>query len=162
AQIQARARKHGQMLALDPPHPDRITVGGMVATGAFGPCRARYGALRDLILGVTLVRADGVVARGGGKVVKNGAGFDLPEGACGSLGTLGMIASATFRLHPVPEATVTALASAASASEIVDMIARVQKAQLEPARVVALRAPGGGFDLGLAFEGFEKGVHYQV
>jgi glycolate oxidase FAD binding subunit len=82
AEVQATAREHRQMLALDAPRPERATIGGLVATGAFGPRRARYGALRDLLIGVTLVRADGVIARGGGKVVKNVAGFDLPKIAC--------------------------------------------------------------------------------
>ncbi len=109
AQLQAAARAERQMLALDPPLPERATLGGVVATGGFGPRRTRYGGVRDLIIGVTLVRADGVAARGGGKVVKNVAGFDLPKLMCGSLGTLGLIASATFRLHPLPEASATVL-----------------------------------------------------
>src|SRR5207302_2779779 len=100
AEINAAAREHRQMLALDPPQPDRATIGGLVATGAFGPRRARYGAVRDLIIGVSLVRADGKIARGGGKVVKNVAGFDLPKVVCGSLGTLGLVGAAIFRLHP--------------------------------------------------------------
>ncbi|HKA87367.1 MAG TPA: FAD-binding oxidoreductase, partial [Haliangiales bacterium] len=107
ASVQSAAGAHGQMLAIDPPHPERATIGGLVATGAFGPRRARYGAIRDLIIGVTLVRADGTVARGGGKVVKNVAGFDLPKVACGSLGSLGLVGAAAFRLHPLPEAVQT-------------------------------------------------------
>jgi glycolate oxidase FAD binding subunit len=149
AQVQAAAREHRQMLALDAPWPERATIGGLVATGAFGPRRARYGAIRDLIIGVTLVRADGVVARGGGKVVKNVAGFDLPKVACGSLGTLGLIAGATFRLHPLPEASATVLAA-------------VRQAQLEPTSAVALRAGEGRYDLGLRFEGFGEGVEQQA
>ena len=106
----ARSAPRGQRLALDPPLPERATVGGIVAANAFGPRRARYGSVRDLIIGVTIVRADGVVAHGGGKVVKNVAGFDLPKLMVGSLGTLGLIATATFRLHPLPEESATLLA----------------------------------------------------
>ncbi|MCU0683672.1 MAG: FAD-binding oxidoreductase [Polyangiaceae bacterium] len=162
AQVQAAAREHRQMLALDAPWPERATVGGLVATGAFGPRRARYGAVRDLIIGVTLVRADGVIARGGGKVVKNVAGFDLPKIACGSLGTLGLIAGATFRLHPLPEASATVLAPGLSPAEVGALLASARQAQLEPSSAVALRTGEGRYDLGLGFEGFGEGVEQQA
>jgi len=160
-EMQAAAREHRQRLALDPPWPDRATIGGIVATGAFGPRRARYGAVRDLIIGVQLVRADGAVAHGGGKVVKNVAGFDLPKLACGSLGTLGLIAGATFRLHPLPEASETVEVPGLSAAEVVAMVSRIRAAQLEPAAAAALRGPSG-YDLALCFEGFGKGVEQQI
>ncbi|HEU4727253.1 MAG TPA: FAD-binding oxidoreductase [Kofleriaceae bacterium] len=162
AALQAALGAHGQRLALDVPSPERATIGGIVATGAFGPLRARYGAVRDLIIGVTLIRADGEVARGGGKVVKNVAGFDLPKVACGSLGTLGMIATAAFRLHPVPETTRTVLVPAIRAQAVVDLVAALRSAQLEPASVVALSAGDDQLDLGIQFEGFERGVAQQV
>jgi len=161
AALQAEARAHGQRLALDPPWPERATIGGLIATGAGGPLRARYGAVRDLIIGVTLVRADGEVARGGGKVVKNVAGFDLPKVACGSLGTLGLIAAAAFRLHPLPEVVTTVLAPGLGAEAVVALVAATRQAQLEPASVVAVSA-GGRFDVGVRFEGFERGVQHQV
>jgi len=168
SQLQAAAREHGQMLALDPPLPERATVGGVVASGAFGPRRARYGAVRDLILGVTLVRADGVVARGGGKVVKNVAGFDLPKVVCGSMGTLGLVATATFRLHPLPDARATAVMRA-SGAKIAAMVGAMRAAQLEPSSVVALRGEDGSeggpldgaFDVAVVFEGFARGVEEQ-
>ena len=163
AALQAALGAHGQRLALDPPWPERATIGGLVATGGFGPLRARYGAVRDLIIGVTLVRASGEVARGGGKVVKNVAGFDLPKVACGSLGTLGLIATASFRLHPVPELTATVLAAGVTAEAVVALGAAARAAQLEPASVVALTASAAGrFDLGWRFEGFGRGVDHQV
>jgi len=161
AALQAEVGAHGQRLALDAPAPERATIGGLVATGAFGPLRARYGGVRDLIIGVTLVRADGEVARGGGKVVKNVAGFDLPKVACGSLGTLGLIATAAFRLHPLPEATTTVLVPGLGAEAIVALLAAARGAQLEPASVVALGA-ADRFDLGVRFEGFGRGVAQQV
>ena len=84
-----RARKGGQRLALDPPQPERATIGGIVAANAFGPLRARFGSVRDLIIGISFVRADGTLARGGGKVVKNVAGFDLPKLMTGRSGPSG-------------------------------------------------------------------------
>jgi glycolate oxidase FAD binding subunit len=111
----------GQQLAVDA--PAGATVGGVVATGTAGPRRFRYGAPRDLLIGITVVRADGVVAHSGGKVVKNVAGYDLGKLFSGSQGTLGLITEATFRLHPLPAAAAwvtgdfgpSALAGAASA-----------------------------------------------
>ncbi len=93
----------GQWLALDPPE-DGATIGGVVATAASGPHRLRFGTPRDLLIGVTVVLADGTVAHSGGKVVKNVAGYDLGKLFCGSFGTLGVVASCTFRLHPTPAA----------------------------------------------------------
>ncbi|HWM84171.1 MAG TPA: FAD-binding oxidoreductase, partial [Kofleriaceae bacterium] len=136
-------------------------IGGLVATAGFGPRRARYGAIRDLIIGVTLVRADGVVARGGGKVVKNVAGFDLPKLMCGSLGTLGLVAEATFRLHPLPETGATTLFPGLAAEQVPRLVAAMRQSQLEPSSAVALRS-GAGFDLGVRFEGFERGVRQQL
>ncbi len=93
----------GQRLALDPPAGG--TIGGILATQAAGPLRLRYGAPRDLLIGITVVRADGTIARSGGKVVKNVAGYDLGKLFAGSFGTLGLITEATFRLHPAPAAS---------------------------------------------------------
>ena len=162
AALQAQLAAHGQRLALDPPWPDRATIGGLVATAGFGPLRARYGAIRDLIIGVTLVLADGTVARGGGKVVKNVAGFDLPKVACGSLGTLGLVAAAAFRLHPLPEAAHTVVMPGVRAEQVVALIAAARDAQLEPTCTVALSAAAARFDLGVRFEGFGHGVAHQV
>ncbi|QFG25626.1 FAD-binding oxidoreductase [Actinomadura sp. WMMB 499] len=94
---------NGQRLALDVPIPGS-TIGGTIATGAAGPLRTLYGTPRNLVIGLTIVRADGQVAKSGGKVVKNVAGYDLGRLFCGSYGTLGLIVEATFRLHPVPAA----------------------------------------------------------
>jgi glycolate oxidase FAD binding subunit len=161
ASLQRTLGADGQRLALDPPLPERATVGGLVAANAFGPRRARYGSLRDLIIGVSIVRADGTIARGGGKVVKNVAGFDLPKLMVGSLGTLGLIATATFRVHPLPEESVTLLLPGRSAREVRALVAHLREAQLEPASVVATWAAGGRFDFAVRFEGFGKGVAQQ-
>ncbi len=157
--LQERLAPHGQRLALDPPFPGRATVGGLVAANGFGPLRTRYGTTRDLLIGATLVRADGVVARGGGKVVKNVAGFDLPRLMVGSLGSLGLIATVTFRLHPLPEAAETVLLSGLDPEGLWRTVRGLREAQLEPSAVVALGA--GPFDLAVTFEGFGPAVEAQ-
>jgi len=103
AAMQADLARHGQMVALDPLWPQRATVGGVVATNDSGALRLRYGGLRDLIIGMTIVLADSTIAKTGGKVVKNVAGYDLHKLMTGSFGTLGVIASVNFRLHPVEQ-----------------------------------------------------------
>jgi glycolate oxidase FAD binding subunit len=91
-----------QFVPLDPARPHATTIGGLIATGAAGPYRARYGTIRDLLLGVTVVRADGTVVKGGGRVVKNVTGYDVPKLHVGALGTLGVVVEAHLRLHPRP------------------------------------------------------------
>jgi glycolate oxidase FAD binding subunit len=110
ARAQAQFAQHGQMLALDPPlgAGDAATVGGVVATADSGPLRHRFGGVRDLIVGVTVVLSDGTVAKAGGKVIKNVAGYDLAKLFTGSFGTLGLIASVSVRLHTKATTTATA------------------------------------------------------
>ena len=100
--LQETLAKHGQQLALDALWSERATVGGVLSTNDSGVLRLRFGSLRDLVIGVTLALADGTVASSGGRVVKNVAGYDLPKLVTGALGTLGVITSAFFRLHPLP------------------------------------------------------------
>ena len=107
----------GQRLAVEPLWPEQATVGGVLATNDNGPLRAGFGSLRDLLLGVTIALPDGTLTRSVGKVVKNVAGYDLPKLMIGASGTLGVITSATFRLHPTPQATRTILFSAAGPEE---------------------------------------------
>ncbi len=171
AALQDSLARSGQMLALDPPWAARATIGGLVATNAFGPRRTRYGSIRDLIIGISIVRADGTEARGGGKVVKNVAGFDVPKLMVGSLGTLGLIATVTFRLHPLPEAQATVLFADLDADGVRRVMLALRQAQLEPGAVAALVHEGGDdlgvrfdgrFELGVRFEGFEAGVRQQT
>jgi glycolate oxidase FAD binding subunit len=120
--LQGVLREHGQQLGADPMQPERATVGGVLATAESGTLRIRYGAIRDLVLGVEMALPDGSVIKAGGKVVKNVAGYDLTKLAIGSLGTLGVITRAVFRLHPIPVATasyVATLPAAAEASKLV-------------------------------------------
>ena len=167
AALQAALAPHGQRLALDPPLADRATAGGVLCANAFGPRRTRYGSVRDLVIGVTMIRADGVVARGGGKVVKNVAGFDLPRVLFGSLGTLGLVAEVVFRLHPLPEASATVLVPGVSPADAWALTKAALDARLEPAAVVAFDVPvtpagEGAWTIALRFEGFAPGVRDQV
>jgi glycolate oxidase FAD binding subunit len=106
-ELQETLARGGQMLALDPPDAARLTVGEAFATAAFGPRAHRYGGPRDLVLGVTVRLTDGTVARGGGRVVKTVAGYDLPKLFTGARGRLGEILELTLRLHPLPASTCT-------------------------------------------------------
>jgi glycolate oxidase FAD binding subunit len=103
AGLDAALRAKRQWLSLDPPDAERATIGGVVAANAAGPRRHLYGTMRDLLIGLTVVTADGVVVRGGGKVVKNVAGYDVPKLFVGSYGTLGVIVEVTVRLRPLPD-----------------------------------------------------------
>jgi glycolate oxidase FAD binding subunit len=145
----------GQQLSLD----GQGTVGGVLATGLAGPRRLRYGTPRDLAIGITVVRADGVVAHSGGKVVKNVAGYDLGKLFAGSYGTLGIIAEAAFRLHPVPAATAWVSAEGASAAAAQDIIAAAADSPLAPSAAEIDRpARGGPVRAAVLIEGDPEGV----
>jgi glycolate dehydrogenase FAD-binding subunit len=133
--LQRTLAEHGQRLAVDPLWPERATIGGILATNDSGALRLGYGSLRDLIIGVTLALADGTIALSGGKVVKNVAGYDLPKLATGSLGTLGVITRAVFRLHPLPRNTRTLTIAVANAAEMQRVLLAILGAQLVPAAV---------------------------
>jgi glycolate oxidase FAD binding subunit len=120
--LQAALEPDRQWLALDPPEPG-ATVGGIVATAASGPRRLQYGTPRDLLIGITTVLADGTIARSGGKVVKNVAGYDLGKLFTGSFGTLGVIAECTFRLHPLPPARRVITATVGDPAEAASRVA---------------------------------------
>lgn len=107
AAMQAELAGHGQMVALDALWPERATVGGIIATNDSGALRLKFGGLRDLIIGMTVVLADGTIAKTGGKVVKNVAGYDMHKLMTGSFGTLGVIAEVNFRLHPAEQRAQT-------------------------------------------------------
>src|SRR5437660_5950370 len=104
ADLQARLATKGQRLALDPPNAQQATIGGLLASNASGPKRLRYGTARDLVIGLRVVQANGEISRSGGRVGKNVAGYDLNKLYIGSLGTVGIIIEANFKLHPPPVA----------------------------------------------------------
>jgi glycolate oxidase FAD binding subunit len=103
--------QEGQLLALDPPLPDRATIGGTLAAGISGPLRWQYGSARDLVIGMKVVQADGRITRSGGQVVKNVSGYDMARLHVGGLGTLGIIAEVSFKLTPLPRREATLLAA---------------------------------------------------
>jgi len=109
ADLQQTLQQTNQFLPLDPSYGDMATIGGIVATAEGGSWRQRYGGVRDLLLGITFVRADGAIAKAGGRVVKNVAGYDLMKLFTGSYGTLGIISQVTLRVYPIPEASLTIL-----------------------------------------------------
>ena len=131
ARAQATFAEAGQMLALDPPDGG-ATLGGIVASGDSGPLRARYGGVRDLVLGMTVALSDGTVARTGGKVIKNVAGYDLAKLFAGSFGTLGAILEVAVRLHPLPPATATSTGRTADPEALARTASALAHAQLEP------------------------------
>jgi glycolate oxidase FAD binding subunit len=141
SQLEATLAASGQRLSLDPPGDP--TVGAVVARNFSGPLRHRFGAPRDLVLGATLVLADGTVASSGGKVVKNVAGYDLARLVCGSEGRLALIARVSFRLHPLPKATGTLVVETDDAPGVVDALlgSQLQASALDvlhPGRVAVL------------------------
>jgi glycolate oxidase FAD binding subunit len=140
AAVQRALGDHGQFLPLDPPHAERATVGGVIASGSDGFGRLRYGGIRDDLIGTTVALADGTIARAGGRVVKNVAGYDLNKLLIGSLGTLGVIVEATLKVLPLPEARALAVArcgDAAAAFQVADALVRT------PLRPSALVVDGG-------------------
>ncbi|MFN8535237.1 MAG: FAD-binding oxidoreductase [Dehalococcoidia bacterium] len=157
AALQQALGERGQQLAIDPRWPERTTIGGLIASDDSGPLRLRYGGVRDLLLGVTVVRADGVIARGGGKVVKNVAGYDLPKLFTGSLGTLGVVVAATFRLHPLPEADVTLVYEAPGPA---GLLLRIVHTPVSPAALSAVARKDGRVLVRLA--GDAAGVRAEI
>jgi glycolate oxidase FAD binding subunit len=109
AQLQSTLAEHGQFLPVDVAEPDKQTTGGLVATRPDSLRRFGFGSVRDCLIGVKVVNAKAELITGGGKVVKNVSGYDLPKLYCGSFGTLGLIAEASFKVSPIPEATATAM-----------------------------------------------------
>jgi glycolate oxidase FAD binding subunit len=146
AEAQAAFAAEGQMLALDPPlgEGDRATIGGLVATADSGPLRHRFGAIRDLVVGVTIVLSDGTVAKAGGKVIKNVAGYDLAKLFAGSYGTLGLIATVSLRLHPAPTATATARATGTDPARLASAAAELAALPLEADALDVAWAQGRG------------------
>jgi len=122
----------GQGLPIDPAFADEATIGGILATNDSGPLRHRYGAPRDLILGVHLATTDGVLTKAGGQVVKNVAGYDLSKLIAGSFGSLAAIVSATFKLFPIPEASKTMRVAVADEASLTQVVRRMMGSQLEP------------------------------
>jgi len=161
-QLQQTLAEHGQRLALDPLWPEKATIGGILATNDSGALRIRFGSLRDLIIGITLALADGTLAKSGGKVVKNVAGYDLPKLATGSLGTLGIITQAIFRLHPIPRESRSLSFSTPDSAAMNALVLALLDSKLVPTGLQVRAAYSSLPEIDLRFEGTAAGCDVQV
>ena len=160
--LQATLAEHGQRVAVDPLWPERATVGGVLSTSDSGALRLGFGGLRDLIIGITMCLPDGTLARSGGKVVKNVAGYDLPKLATGALGTLGVITRAVFRLHPKPQSTRTLSISLGTTNAVRQLLETVQNSKLTPAALQIRLASEAPWQAEILLEGTSAGVAFQA
>jgi glycolate oxidase FAD binding subunit len=163
-----------QRLQIDPPQADRATLGGIFATNACGPRRYGQGRPRDQIIGIAFVTAEGVVVKGGGRVVKNVAGYDFPRLLTGSMGTLGVIVSMTLKVRPIPEASAVAWAVLPGAEAIGRSLDALNTSATRPVAIELLnhsaaRVVGGALDLpheswilAVGFEGNAQSVAWQL
>jgi len=160
--LQESLAESDQMLGIDPPE-EGATIGGIVAANSSGPRRLRYGTVRDLIIGIKVVLADGTVAKAGGKVVKNVAGYDLSKLFTGSLGTLGVIAEANFRLHPIRETARTVFLEVDDYKKIPDVAQELTHSSFSQFVLDALemRWEGDRGVIAALFEGIEPAVETQ-
>ena len=162
AALQATLAAAGQWLALDPALPDGATIGGIIATNASGPRRLRYGGVRDHIIGVRVALASGTLFKGGGKVVKNVAGYDLPKLYTGSLGTLGVIVAATFRLYPLSEISRTVTLTAPTWEPLCALAQQVTASTLEPTILDIATTPPGDYVFAARFETVAEAAEQQA
>jgi glycolate oxidase FAD binding subunit len=156
ADVQEAVGRGGQRLALDETVPG-TTIGGLLAANTSGPRRVATGTARDLLIGITVVRADGVVAKAGGRVVKNVAGYDLGKLMIGSWGTLAVIVDATFRLHPVPAARTWVSVPVDNPVEAQRLVRSVLHAQAVPSAIEVDWTAGAG-TVSVLLEGRDEGV----
>jgi glycolate dehydrogenase FAD-binding subunit len=159
--LQQMLAQHGQRLAFDGLWPERATIGGVLSTNDSGALRLRFGALRDLIIGVTIALPNGTLAHSGGKVVKNVAGYDLPKLVTGALGTLGVITRAVFRLHPLPGAARTFSFTAENIRTMQDYILAIQDSQLSHTSLQIRSAAGEPTAADILFEATDAGLAAQ-
>jgi glycolate oxidase FAD binding subunit len=157
--VNRQLAQHGQWIPLDPPWADRATIGGVVATNDSGPRRHRYGAPRDLIIGVEFARWDGKLAKGGGIVVKNVAGYDLPRLMTGSFGSLGVIVTATFKLFPLTAASQTLVVGLKEPRDLGSLVAKILGSHLTPTAIEFQTPP---LSLLVRFESIEEAVEQQA
>jgi len=174
ADLQIELAKQRQFLPLDPPAEGKATVGGILAANGSGPCRLLYGTARDWVLGMRVVLPDGERVRCGGKVIKNVSGYDMNKLFIGSLGTLGILSEATFKLLPVPAVRASVAGVFAELSQAAGVLAKVLDSVLLPegmellgSDAVALLGPTLGLDvtgygLAVSFAGSRETVERQV
>ena len=164
--------KEGQLLAIDPPLPDRATIGGTLASGADGPLRWHYGHPRDSVIGMRVVQADGTITKSGGQVVKNVSGYDMSRLHVGGLGTLGVIAEVSFKLTPLPQRQATLLGRFGSVEAALDAGMDIFHSQVMPLaltvfddtvrRPAGFEAPGSSHLLAVRLGGRPRSLRRQV
>ena len=137
SELQKTLADEGQWLAIDPPLPDLATVGGVLATGLSGPTKWQYWGPRDVVIGMKIVQADGVVTKSGGQVVKNVSGYDMSRIHIGGLGTLGIIAEVSLKLTPLPRHQVTLVASYDSTEACIGAALDVFHSDIVPLAITA-------------------------
>jgi glycolate oxidase FAD binding subunit len=169
ADLQTALANVGQFLAIAPTYAAAATLGGIVATGDTGWLRHRYGGVRDLLIGISMVRADGQIAKAGGRVVKNVAGYDLMKLFTGSWGTLGIISQLTFRVYPLPPASQTVVLQGvpeaiaqASQTLLTSALTPTAMELVSPHTLAALELGGDGMGLVVRFQGIAVGVEKQA
>ena len=166
--LQAELEQCGQWLPVDPPRPERLTIRELLEENASGPRRFAWGTIRDYLIGVKVVLADGRIIKSGGKVVKNVAGYDLAKLFVGSRGTLGVVAEATFKLRPLPEAEAFVQARCESLDKAAKLIGVTLESELAPAVLDLhnLSVPNAesstGFRMVLGFAGTRDEVEWQT
>ena len=160
--LQTALAPHKQFVSVDPPSPERSTIGGIVAANLNGPRRSSYGSVRDLVIGMKVILASGEVVRAGGKVVKNVAGYDMCKLFTGSLGTLGIITEVTLRVAPIPAHSATVIAGGTLA-QAVDCTGQLIRTKLLPTAVY-LHNPNAAasWQVGVSFDGFAETVARQT
>ena len=176
AALKAKLATKGQGLALDPPDAQQATIGGILASNASGPKRLRYGTARDLVIGLRVVQASGEIARSGGSVVKNVAGYDLNKLYIGSLGTLGIIVEANFKLQPLPANERTLILTFANVEDAMSTVIALTGSHLIPSAIelidsnaasdmadfFGLTLPTNGYTLAVNFEGSTSSIDRQL
>lgn len=168
ADLQAGLARRGQWLPVDPPQPERLAIGELLSANAQGPRRFGYGPIRDYLIGLRVVLADGRIIKAGGKVVKNVAGYDLGKLFIGSGGSLGVIVEATFKLRPRPEAEQFVQASVDSLDQAGTLLEQIAASALSPVVLdlhnvpVPKSAPGTGLTVVLGFAGAREDVEFQL
>ena len=136
--LQAQLARHGQTLPVESPAAGKATIGGILASNVYGPSRFAYGSPRDWLIGITVALADGTLTKAGGRVVKNVTGYDMGKLYVGSLGTLGVIVDATFKLVPLPASSVALLAPCATVEDALSLATGILKLPGQPTSVYAI------------------------
>jgi glycolate oxidase FAD binding subunit len=159
ASVNATLGRERQWLTLDPARASRATIGGIVATNDSGPRRHRFGAPRDLIIGIEMVLVDGRKAKAGGRVVKNVAGYDLSRLMCGSFGSLALITSATFKLSPIAPASRTVVIAVPAVAVLGDLLRDITEAPITPS---ACEIDGPPMRLLVRFDSTDLSAEHQA